>query len=126
MNKKHDLVGWDKAWSAFAEVLGDVHKRYPEWLALTRYLVGVVATAHPSKSGLAPPDGQVSPLKSDGTQEGVLFIPMFDRDYCLGVCYRLAKKFKKSAPDNDIHFIIPHGKLTEPIANDPDVFETCK
>lgn len=118
----HDLIGWDVTWKAFCDVFDDLHESNPEWVTVTRYLTGVVGTNHQhTANSLKPSNIEEDKTKLPVDGEGILFIPMFNRDYCLGVCHELSKTLRE-ASDFSMHFITPTGEVAESIADDKELY----
>ncbi|NWK55171.1 hypothetical protein HW115_06085 [Verrucomicrobiaceae bacterium N1E253] len=123
MSKGHSLVGWDRAWKGFCTVLNELHGKYPEWLGLTRYLVGVVGTNHPQKAKPMVAGERIPRVRDVAAESGgILFIPIYSRDYCLGVCYRLAEEVRKSDPTANVHMLMPEGRIPDKILDDKQIY----
>lgn len=125
MHKPHELIGWDLGWAGFCKALKGVHRSHPEWLALTHYLVASTVSNHTVKTKpplarpLVVPD--VVPDVVAIPPGGVLFVPIFNRSYCLDVCYRLAKTLKEISPEVPAHFLIPDGEISPLMWNDSEI-----
>lgn len=108
---KNPLGGWDRCWPAFRETFSELHGTHPEFLAVTRYLAGMIATDHPTRTrgmAVAPYRSHPNPV-GRRTDEAILFLPIYPRTYCLGTTLRLAEGLHRARPRWRICLLDPPG-----------------